>query len=116
MSVLHSAQIKPHSDHNPEMEPNRYYSVEFAISGHDILYQFKLWNDASNALFVLIKEESALIEQLKPGNVFTGKYYSNDSHNPIEFWKTEVRSISKDKKGRFKGHYLVDLGIVTEDQ
>jgi hypothetical protein len=40
------------------------------------------------------------------------KYYRKDPAKPVEFLKTEIRHISKDDDGRFKGHFLVGVEIL----
>ena len=96
-----------------EASLNHYYSVEFLINGAKILYQFKLWNSASQSLFIIVKENSEILQQLKEGSIFKAKYYSTDSLCPTVDSKTQIKKVSKDNKGRFKGHYLVGLDILS---
>jgi hypothetical protein len=93
----------------PPEDENSYYSVEFAIEG--CAYQFKLWNIPSMPMCVLVKEGSNILGHLKVGNKFDLKYYSNLSAYGTECIPTSIQDIIKDDQGRFKGHYLVALGI-----
>jgi hypothetical protein len=91
---------------------DRFYSVEFSLKGMDFVYQFKIWNMSTKGMCVLIKEDSAVLKHLKEGDVMDMKYYSSDALSPAEHLQTEIRHITKDEEGRFKGHVLVGLSIV----
>jgi hypothetical protein len=91
---------------------DKFYSVEFALKGIDFVYQFKIWNMSSKGMCVLIKENSDVLKHLKAGDIVDMKYYSSDSLAPTEHLQTEIRHITKDDEGRFKGHVLVGLSII----
>ena len=46
-----------------------FYSVEFPLNVIQPVYQFKLWRSDNNSFFLLAKESSDLVSQLKVGNV-----------------------------------------------
>jgi hypothetical protein len=96
----------------PRSMIDRYYSVEFSLSGCSFVYQFKIWNISSKGICVLVKEGSDLLDHVKVGDILNLKYYTTDSSKPIEFLKTEIKHITKDEQGRFKGVYLVGLAIL----
>ena len=102
--------------HERRSEPrsiiDRYYSVEFSLSGCSFVYQFKIWNISTKGICVLVKEDSDLLNHLKVGDILNLKYYTTDSSKPIEFLKTEIKHITRDEQGRFKGVYLVGLSIL----
>ena len=102
--------------HERRSEPrsiiDRYYSVEFSLSGCSFVYQFRIWNISSKGICVLVKEDSDLLNHVKVGDILNLKYYTTDSSRPIEFLKTEIKHITKDEQGRFKGVYLVGLSIL----
>ncbi len=60
----------------------------------------------------MVKEGSELLNCLKVGDISELKYYTTNSSKPIEYLKTEIRHITKDEEGRFKGVYLVGLSIL----
>jgi hypothetical protein len=93
--------------------PN-FYSVEFAMDSLHPVYQFKLWHSDRDALFLLIKDNSKLLSQLKVGTVMPMKYYSNDSHQPTQVRKTQIRQIVSETQGRFQGHYRIELEILEK--
>ncbi|MFC1867552.1 hypothetical protein ACFL0H_05400 [Thermodesulfobacteriota bacterium] len=89
-----------------------YHSVELSIDGLSYLYQFKLWNESSEAMRVIVREGSEILSRLKVGKRFNMKYYSNDVSCTSRHLKTEILHITRADDGRFKGHYLVGLSIV----
>ena len=93
--------------------PN-FYSVEFAMDTLQPVYQFKLWHSDRDALFLLIKDNSKLLSQLKVGTVMPMKYYSDDSHQPTQVRKTQIRQIVSETQGRFQGHYRIELEILEK--
>jgi hypothetical protein len=88
-----------------------YCSVEFAVDGADYLRQFRLWNMEPEVMCVLIKETSEVVECLKVGDTMKMKYYSEDALCPPQYLETEIRRITKEDQGRFRGHYVVGLSI-----
>ena len=90
-----------------------FYSVEFGVDGIKYPYQFKLWSAYSGVSFVLVKENSKIIRKLRAGDVFNMKYHSINSNSPSELINTEITDIRREKNGRFKGHYLVELATLN---
>jgi hypothetical protein len=89
----------------------RYRSVEFSIQGLEYLHQFPIWNSEAASMFVLVREDSEIVGRLKVGDVMKMKYYTDDTICPTTVVDTEIRHITKDDEGRFKGHYLIGLGV-----
>jgi hypothetical protein len=94
-----------------QVQPPQFHSIEFSIDGLEFAYQFKLWNIDSDAMNIIIKEDSALINRIQTGYRFNSKYYSDDVSCPIAQLDTEVSRIIKAEEGKFKGHYIVGLSI-----
>ena len=90
---------------------DKYYCVEFSVNDSAFAHQFKLWDMALKGTCLLVKENSDLINHLKTGDILDMKYYTADSAAPTEFKKTKISHISKDEKGRFKGHYLIGISV-----
>ncbi len=86
-------------------------SVELFIDGLDRIYQFKLWGNALTSMFVLVKEDSEILNCLDVGKTFNMKYYGQDSMGPIGTLNTRIKYINRVDEGRFKGHYLTGLTI-----
>ena len=96
-----------------QIESKKFYSVDFAINELSNIYQFKIWSTPANPFFILVKEDSELIRKLNVGDVIRMKYYSSVSDYPKEL-VTEIKSITHDLYGGFKGHYLVGLKILQD--
>jgi len=94
---------------------DRFYSVEFSIKCPKLLYQFKIWNSSSKSMFIIVKEGSDLLMQLKKGDIFKTKYYSTDVLCPRVDLNTQIKDIIKGEDGRFKGHYLVGLDVLSSE-
>ncbi len=91
---------------------DKFYSVEFSIKGLESVYQFRIWNLSQKGMCVLVKEDSSIFPHLKVGERFKMKYYPSEMLEPIEYLDTEVKHITKDEKGRFKGHYMIGLSVL----
>ena len=94
---------------------DQFYSVEFSISDVPSLYQFKIWNISSKGICLLVKEGSDILKSIKVGDIVNMRYYTAEASKPTEYLKTEIKHITKDDEGRFKGHYLIGISIL-EDQ
>ena len=95
---------------------DQYASVEISNNSIELSYHFKLWNVASAPMCILIKEDSQILSKLKEGDTFNMKYYTCDALSPAEYKETAIRHITKDNKGRFKGHYVVQLEILENQE
>lgn len=93
-----------------------FYSLEFAIKGLSESYQFKIWNIASTCLWILVKENSDLLTQIKEGDIFDIKCYSTDSADPLQYYRSVIRQITKNEHGRIRGHYLVGMEILEKSK
>ena len=104
--------------HERRSEPrsiiDRFYSVEFLLSGCSFVYQFKIWNISTKGICVLVKEDSDLLNYVKVGDVLNLRYSPADSSRPSKLLRTEIKHISRDEQGRFKGVYLVGLSILED--
>jgi hypothetical protein len=90
---------------------DRYYSVQFTVAGLKSHYQFKTWNISKKGLCILVKEDSAVLDHLTPGDVLEMTYYVSDAQGTLENLQTRIQHITRNDSGRFKGHYLVGLSI-----
>ncbi len=97
-----------------QLKPS-FYSVELLSHELQLLYQFKIWNFSSDPMFILVKEGSGFLEQLKVGQVFKSKYYSTDSLCPTVELKTRIAQVVRSDQGRFKGYYVIRLAIINSD-
>jgi hypothetical protein len=93
--------------------PNQYYSVQFSLKNLAYIYQFKIWNVSSGGLCILVKEDSDVLGFLKVGDIVDMKYYVAEKPGTTEAFKTEIRYVTRQEEGRFKGHSLVGLLILN---
>jgi hypothetical protein len=53
------------SNFRQSLKARGFYSVEFALDEPHPLYQFKIWRSESSAMFVVVKQNSAVLPKLK---------------------------------------------------
>ena len=95
----------------PRTTIDQYYSVDFSIGNESLLYQFKIWDLSPKGMCLLVKEDSYVLNHLKVGDIVNMKYYKADSSMPGDYMRTEIRYITKDEEGRFKGHWKVGISL-----
>ncbi len=99
----------------PRSIVDQYFSLELLISDLvPIAYQFKIRDISPSGMGFLVKEDSDLLQHLKLGDVINMKYNPVESSEQPKQLKTEIKHITQDEQGRFKGHYLVGLSILTD--
>jgi hypothetical protein len=86
-----------------------YYSAEFSVNG--CAYQFRIWSISQMSMCLLVKEDSNVLQHLRVGGTLNMKYYSHASSYPTDYLATSIQDIIRNDQGRFKGHYLVSLGL-----
>lgn len=107
-----SDRVERRSESRTELD--QYYSVEFSAPGATYAYQFRIWDLSSEGICVVVKDDSDLLKHLKVGDVLNMKYYTTDSSGQTVYLKTQIKHITKDEQGRFKGHTLVGLLILEK--
>ena len=90
---------------------DEYYSVEFSTSEIDVTRQFKLRNLSPRGICIMAREDSAILKHLKVGDILNMRYYKAELPEPSVYIKTEIRHITREEEGRFKGHCLIGLAI-----
>lgn len=91
-----------------------YHSVEFSLPDAEYIYQFRIWNLSPHGMCVVVRQDSDLLKHLKVGDVINLRYHAGDLKNPIVRLRTEIKHITKQEQGRFKGHALVGLLILEK--
>jgi hypothetical protein len=87
-------------------------SVEVFIDELNRIYQFKLWGNTLTSMFVLVREDSEIVDRIGVGEVYEMKYYNVDESQPVKNLNTKIKYFDKIDQGRFKGHYLTGLSVV----
>ena len=98
----------------PRSIVDKYSSVEFSVSDITFVFQFKIWETSLSGMSIMVKEDSAVLEHLKVGDILEMKYYPTKlSEDPI-ILKTEIKHITKDVIARIKGHFLIGLSVLEK--
>lgn len=88
-----------------------YCSVEFSIRELSCAYQFKLWDEESDSVHIVIKEDSDIMNWIKVGNSLESKFYPKGYPSSVNNLMTRISHIEKANEGRFKGHYIVGISV-----
>ena len=112
MGLNHTSSDMPERRSETRATDSRYYSVQFTTEGLDSFYQFKLWNISAKGICILVNENSDVLNHLKVGDAIEMTYYLTNRQGAFENLKTEIKHITKNEDGRFRGHYLVGLSIL----
>lgn len=96
-------------------EIEKYHSVEFNIVELGSLYQFKIWNVSPKGMCLLVRHDSDVLKYIEAGKVLDMKCYTTDLSLPPQNLKIQIKHVTKEDQGRFKGHYLVGL-LILENQ
>jgi hypothetical protein len=91
----------------------QFHSVEFALDAPQPLYQFRIWRSVHNDPFLLVKKNSKVLSGLKVGHIMPMKYYSSEALQHFEIRSTQIRQIVNEKQGRFRGHYRIEIDILS---
>lgn len=97
---------------DPRKVIDEFHSVEFSARNIDVSHHFKIWNLSSRGICVLVKEGASILKHMKVGDILDMKYYKPDSPEPSDYIKTEIRHITREGQGPFRGHYLVGLSLL----
>jgi hypothetical protein len=95
--------------------PPEYHSVEFTLSATIPAYQFKLWRSGSDSMFLLAKNNSGVLPQLKEGRVLPMKYYDACAGGKTEIHETRIRQIVNETQGRFEGHCRIEIALIDNN-
>lgn len=106
--------VEKRSEARTELE--KYHSVEFEIADLGSLYQFKIWNISPKGMCLLVRDDSDVLKFIEVGKVVDMKCYATDFSLPPEKLKIQIKHITKEEQGRFKGHYLVGLLIIENNK
>ncbi len=79
------------------------------------MFQFKIWEQESSSMFVLVKEGSDLLKCLNVGDVYNMKFYRSGETIRTEKLDARIKYITQEENGRFGGHCLVGLEIAEEE-
>lgn len=110
MDHCQTLSISPHF--NASLD---YHSVEVPRDACHMAYQFKLWRNDHNAMFLLVKDNSDILKELKVGHILPMKYYGGNPMAKSEVKRTQIDNIINEEQGRFQGHHRVELTIIDRN-
>ena len=93
--------------------PAGFQGAEIKLTGVP-LYQFKLKDISDNGASILVKDNSAIINHLAVGQSLKIKYHANSRPDLNGYFESKIKHITKIEEGRYKGHYLVGVRIMTK--
>jgi hypothetical protein len=92
-------------------QAEKYLSVEFSAGPQDPAYLFRIRDESSSGLGILVKEGSEALKHLKVGEVLNMVYRTPKRFESPVYLRTRIMHVTK-AEGQFKGHYLVGLSVV----
>ena len=98
----------------PRLEADQYCNVEFSISKEKPDYLFEIRDVSSFGLCIIVKDGSTILNHIKVDDIMDMKYYHPKKAKRPELIKTEIKHITKDNLGRYKGNYLVGLSVLKK--
>lgn len=93
-----------------------FHSVEFTLEQPNMLYHFKIWNSEAEPMFMIVREDSAIIDSLRAGHECDMKFYSDDKKRPTARYRARIDRMTMDREGRFRDHWRVALEIVGGEE
>lgn len=100
----------------PEIHHDRFDGVEFSVKGLELNYRCKLRSRGLSSTFILIRENSIVLNGLQVGDILNMTCYYPDPTCPTERLDTQIEYITKNEEGPFKGHFLVGLTFLQEQR
>ena len=113
--MIKDTAAKYHSDRRSEVrEPvNHFHSVEMKLASLPI-YLFKLKDVSSNGACFMVKEGSAILMNIKVGQILILRYHATDEMKTSEVFKSEIKYITKALENPYKGHYAVGIRLLEK--
>jgi len=86
-------------------------SVEVLVDGVEHAHQFRIWNSEPKSMFVVVRPDCRILDRLRVGNTMKMIYHTRDTFCPTRTMPTQIRHITRENDGPFKGHCLVGLAV-----
>jgi hypothetical protein len=90
-----------------------FNAAEIKLTGIP-LYQFKIKDISDNGASMLVKESSGMLNHLEVDQSLEIKFYSESQADFNGYFEAKIKHITKIETGRYKGHYLVGVRIVSK--
>ncbi len=115
MSDITEGQLQKERRAEPRTIADEYHSVAFQPKPGP-LYQFKIRNISDHGLCILVKKDSDVLGHLRIGDVIDMTYYSGTPGSTGDPIKTKIVHITPNDTGKFKGHLLVGLSVLSASE
>jgi hypothetical protein len=86
-------------------------SVEVLVDGVEHAHQFRIWKREPKSMFVVVKQDCRILDRLRVGDTMEMIYHTRDTFCPTRTMPTQIRHITRENDGPFKGHCLVGLAV-----
>ena len=93
---------------------DQFFCVEIDLGRPLPIYQFKLRNISKHGACVLVKEASSILKSLKIGQKLKLKYWSAENLGTTKTIQVQIKHITKQDDGPFKGHFFVGFSIMNK--
>lgn len=93
---------------------DRFYCVEIDLGPPLPIYQFRVRNISGHRACVLVKEGSSILKSLKIGQKLKMNYWSGENLGRTKTWHVQIKHVTKQIHGSFKGHFIVDFSIINK--
>jgi len=87
-------------------------SVEFTPGNGSMAYHFRLKDFSSEGFGILVRKDSKVLVNIKPGDVLTMKYHPEIATITPVLHRTKIIHISEPEPGKYQGHMMVGLLIL----
>jgi len=88
------------------------FSVEFLTRDIIPARIFRIRALTSSGMGILVKDNSAILGHLNVGKIMDLKYQPIHGPKIGEYLRTEIKQVTRDDEGRFRGHHVIGLSIV----
>ncbi len=92
---------------------DQFYCVEIDLGSHLPIYQFKVRNISGHRACVLVKEDSSILKSLEIDQKLKMNYWSGENLGTTKTWHVQIKHITKQIHGSFKGHFIVGFSILN---
>ena len=91
-----------------------YHSVQFFSNGSGLSHLFRLRYNTSNGPYILVKQDSSVLKELKVGDLMDMEYNRSESLGGSKTFKTLITSKIPDD--HYTGYSVVELSIINNQE
>jgi hypothetical protein len=91
-----------------------YHSVQFFLNGSGLSHLYRLRYNTSNGPYILVKQDSSVLKELKVGDLMDMEYNRSESLGGSKTFKTLITSKIPDD--HYTGYSIVELSIVNNQE